>query len=678
MKVLEFPLAKITICFIFGLLIGHYFMPNFFISSTILLISFLFLIVVYVFSKKHKTIRLLYGVFTLSTIVFIGIFTTVIHNQKLNPKHYLNQLTKSNDLYQIELVIKEQLKNTYNNDRYIAQVLKLDSKDSYGRVILNINRDSLIQKAIVGSHCLIYGSVYKNRNPNNPNQFDYGKYLEHQQIYAQIYCNYEAIKTSSVYDKDLNYYAAKIRTKIISNLEKNHFNKDDLSVLSALLLGQRQEISQEIIRNYQYAGAIHILSVSGLHVGLILLFITFLLKPIPNTKRGVFIKLIITIISLWLFGIIAGLAPSIVRSVTMFSFVAVGMYLKRSVNIYHTLLVSILLILLFKPSFLFEVGFQLSYIALFFIVWLQPVLKSIWSPKIKIISYFWDILTVSFAAQIGTLPLSLYYFHQFPGLFFITNLAILPMLSIILGLGVFVIVLALFNYVPLYPMKTLEFSIGLLNKIIAWVASFESFIFKEISLNIQLMICAYLILIFTTIWLIKPNFKKFAFALLAVIAFQSFHLYAKYNSKNADEFIVFNRKGYTLITERIDNKVNVYSNDSILKNHNDNLVLKSYIVANFCEIDKLKLTQNLYEFKSKKIELIDSSGVYLENINPDVLLLSNSPKINFERALETIHPKLVVFDASNYKNLRKNWKQTCIKEKILFHDTTEKGFFKLY
>jgi competence protein ComEC len=161
--------------------------------------------------------------------------------------------------------------------------------------------------------------------------------------------------------------------------------------------------------------------VSGLHIGLILLFVTFVLKPIPNNKKGSVLKLIITLSSLWLFGILAGLAPSVVRSVTMFSFVAIGQHLRRSVNIYHTLLVSILLILLVQPSFLFDVGFQLSYLALFFILWFQPLLSRLWKPKNKISNYFWDILSVSFAAQIGTIPLSLYYFHQFPGLFFITN-----------------------------------------------------------------------------------------------------------------------------------------------------------------------------------------------------------------------------------------------------------------
>ena len=152
----------------------------------------------------------------------------------------------------------------------------------------------------------------------------------------------------------------------------------------ALLLGQQQEISSEIIQDYQLSGAVHILSVSGLHVGLLMLFINFLLKPLRKNRFNSYLKLAIIITILWFFAFIAGLSPSVVRSVTMFTFVAIGMHLNRKTNIFHTLLVSILLILLFQPAFIVDVGFQLSYLALFFILWLQPLLASLWKPKRKL------------------------------------------------------------------------------------------------------------------------------------------------------------------------------------------------------------------------------------------------------------------------------------------------------
>ncbi len=478
MKVLQFPLLKITGSFVLGILCAHYAKPSFLLALLCLLVGMAVLCFFFFTSKKNIFQKFSFGVATLIVSFFIGVFTLVSNNQTLNANHYLHQLSNSDKEYSSEVVVKEKLKNSNKNDRYVAFLFKLNHKESFGKVILNIRKDSILQTIEIGTHLKVIGSLYVNRKPNNPNQFDYGNYLENKQIYAQLYANASDIKISTISSKSVSYYASKLRNKIIHNLEKNHFNKSELSVVVALLLGQQQDISQEVVRDYQYAGAVHVLSVSGLHVGFILLFITFLLKPFPNTKRASLIKLLIVILSLWAFGILAGLAPSVVRSVTMFSFVAIGMFLRRSINIYNTLAVSALIILLFQPAFLFDVGFQLSYVALFFIVWLQPLLSSIWTPKYKVTSYLWDIITVSFAAQIGTFPMSIYYFHQFPGLFFITNLVILPGMSIILALGLVVMVLAAIDVVWLPLLKILEWSIWLLNKIIGWVASFEDFILE--------------------------------------------------------------------------------------------------------------------------------------------------------------------------------------------------------
>jgi competence protein ComEC len=677
MKVLQFPLVRITLCFVFGIIFSQITKPNLVLLFIALLLCVFSLIFFYFKNKNDLFQKPLFGFVALFTSFIIGMVTLIISNQTLNKNHYLHHIDQSENEISTELIIKEKLKNNLNNDRYVAEMILLNGKKSYGKIILNIRKDSVLPTVEIGSHLMVNGSFYKNRKPNNPNQFDYGKYLENQQIYAQIYADTADIKINPIVDKSISHYASKLRNRIIQNLEKNNFNKTELSVVIALILGQQQDISQEVIRDYQYAGAVHVLSVSGLHVGCILLFVTFLLTPIPNTKRGSIIKLVLVILSLWIFGILAGLAPSVVRSVTMFSFVAIGMFLRRSINIYNTLLVSALLILLVKPSFLFDIGFQLSYVALFFIVWLQPLLTSIWTPENKIVKYFWDIITVSFAAQIGTFPLSIYYFHQFPGLFFITNIVILPGLSVILGIGVIVMILAAFNVVWVPLMKLLEWSIWLLNKIISWVASFEDFIFKDLSLNSYMMWCWYLVIIGIILWFKKPTFKKLAFSMITIIGLQLVTIYAKYDSQKNSEFIVFSKKKVTIITERQRNKVTLYSNDSILKTTDDNLALKSYLVANFCEIEQKKALSNLFYFKDKKILLIDSSAVFIEEEKPDILLLTNSPKVNLERIFQSWKPQQVVVDATNYKTYIKVWRETCRKEKIPFHDTSEKGFYKL-
>src|SRR5690606_208367 len=192
------------------------------------------------------------------------------------------------------------------------------------------------------------------------------------------------------------------------------------------------------------------------------------------------VKLSLILLSLWAFSILAGGAPSIIRAVAMFSFVAIGLHLRRQTCIYHTLLVSMFGILLFKPQFLFDIGFQLSYLALFFIVWLQPQLAKQYHPRFKIARYFWDILTVSTAAQLGTLPLSLYYFHQFPGLFFVTNLVILPCLGALMTAGILAVLWTAAGHIPDWLIWVNETGIRWLNEFIAWVASAETFVWHNI------------------------------------------------------------------------------------------------------------------------------------------------------------------------------------------------------
>ena len=538
MKVLQFPLARITIAFVCGLLFAKYLLPTFEVVFTaVVIVTFIF-IFTYFFKKIKPSIY--FGIVTYILSFLIGISNHIIHTDYFHKSNYIHSKDVFEKPHTIDLTIKEKLKKSSFSDRYIAVVNHINGKEQNGKLIFNISNDSIRPNLIIGTNLRVIGTLTKNKPPNNPNQFDYSKYLANKQIYAQLYAEPYEIKIGTEIKKDLWYYSAKLRSRIISNLEKNNFNSTELQVAVALIMGQQQEISPDIIRDYQYAGAVHILSVSGLHIGFILIFVTFLLKPIPNTKRGSIIKLIIIILSLSLFGVIAGLAPSVVRSVTMFSFVAIGIHLRRSVNIYHTLLVSILLILLVEPSFLFDVGFQLSYIALFFIVWLQPLLKSIWEPKTKLSTYFWDILTVSFAAQIGTLPLSIYYFHQFPGLFFITNLIIIPMLSAIMVLGVVVMILAALNSIPVFVSNLFEWSIYFLNKIINTIASLEQFIIKDIPLHFYLFLSSYLLLITTIIWFKKPSFKNLYITILSLLIFQLSYLIINWNLESQKELLIFN------------------------------------------------------------------------------------------------------------------------------------------
>jgi len=358
----------------------------------------------------------------------------------------------------------------------------------------------------------------------------------------------------------------------------------------------------------------------------------------------------------------------------MFSFLAIGNHLRRNGNIYHTLLVSILLILLFEPYFLFDVGFQLSYIALFFILWLQPILKDIYKPKNKVTTYIWEALTVSFAAQIGTLPLCLYYFHQFPGLFFVTNIIILPILSFIMIAGIVVMLIAIFTSPPLFITMIFEKSIYLLNLMIHAVASVDSFVIRDISFNLYHLWAFSLFIIGTIIWIKKPSFNKLLFVFVSVITIQIAFILTKVETENEEELIVYNEKNNTLISERLGRNLLLFTRDTLIKNNRN---INSYLVGNSIALSKIKGIKNVLYFKNNKILIIDSTKTFSEKAKPDILILTQTSKVNLDRLLQNLRPKIVIADGSNSNSIQKYWKNSCLKKYIPFHSTKEKGYYRL-
>ncbi|QSW90891.1 ComEC family competence protein [Flavobacterium endoglycinae] len=674
MKVLDFPLVKLTISFIIGILISYYCHPSLSIAFNILGFSTLLFILFYFLAKRNKKQIPLFGISSNLIAFSTGICVLLIHTDSFDKLNYSHFQKAFDEPHVLTFTLREKLKSNDYNDRYTAIVNNIDQHFMRGKIIVNVQKDSTSNSLIIGNIIRVKTVLQRTPPSKNPSQFDYSRYLADKQIYAQVFCKKSEITISKHIKKDIWYYSGRLHALILKNLEKSNFNPEEMNVALALILGQQQEIAADIIKDYQYSGATHVLSVSGLHVGFIMLFIMFILKPIPNTRKGSAIKLTSILISLAGFAVISGLSPSVLRSVVMFSFVAIGNHLRRSGNIYHTLLVSILLILLFEPYFLFDVGFQLSYLALFFIVWLQPVLAQIWTPKNKIAIYLWNALTVSFAAQIGTLPLCLYYFHQFPGLFFVTNIIILPVLSFIMIAGIIVMLIAIFTNPPLLLVTIFEKSIFILNKMIHYVASFESFVIQDIGFNFYYLISLYLVIITVTIGFKKPNFRIIIVSLLSIILFQLSLIYTKKELSDQTELIVYNAKKSTLISMRKGQNITLFTNDTKKEKEN---ILNSYLVGSFSTISQTKIIKNTLYFNTQKILIIDSSGIYENKIVPDILILTQSPKLNLDRLLNQIHPKMIIADASNSYSIQKVWKESCLKKNIPFHATAEKGFYKL-
>src|SRR6476660_1685275 len=390
MEILRFPLVRFCGLFVPGIVCSYYMKPDLVLVLTVFSVCFVALCAGYLLTRNHVN-PVLFGLLLGIVAVGSGAVTQSVHAYYNQRSNYINHIT--NCQANATFCLSERLKNGAHSVRYVADVIQIGPQPASGKILLHFKNS---ERFSIATTLIAHAVILKNTKPLNPAQFDYGKYLDDKSIPAQCYLDksqYTVIGTA----RNLSYYADRMRNKMIASLRQHDFGETELQVLHALILGQQQEISREVIKDYQFAGAVHVLSVSGLHVGFVMLFVNFVLRRLPKTRRWQSVRIALILLSLWGFAFVAGLAASVVRSATMFSFVAIGKNLSRSTNTFHTLVVSALLILLFEPAFILDVGFQLSYAALVFILWLQPLFAGIWKPRNKVVHYFWEIITVSFA-----------------------------------------------------------------------------------------------------------------------------------------------------------------------------------------------------------------------------------------------------------------------------------------
>ena len=635
-------------------------------KETLFLLGFL---TVLVYVIKNRVLRTL---ITFLLFFFIGVSSVYINDHRNYDSFYEHHLEENSTLIlQIHSVLKSG--NYYH--KYEAKVLKVDDKKTIGTILLNIKKDSTSISLEVDSQLLLKPILKELIPPLNPHQFNYKSYLAKQGIHQELFSEKSSFLELNSKSTTLFGLSAKFRNQIQESLNKYNFKSNELSVINALLLGKRQDISKELIKDYQRAGAVHILAVSGLHVGVILLILSFVFKPVEKIKYGKFLKTIIIVFLLWMFAFIAGLSASVVRAVTMFTFLAIGMSFKRKNVVEFSFISSMFFLLLIKPMFLFDVGFQLSYLAVFGILWTQPKMYAIWKPRFKFVDFFWQLVTVSIAAQIGILPLSIYYFQQFPGLFLASNLVIIPFLGAILIGGVLVIITSLLNILPQFLADFYGMIISWMNAFVSWVSHQEEFLFKEISISFQLMLCWYVFIFLGVYFLLQKTSIKLIYFFIAITLLQCVFLLESNKNKSKEEIIVFHKSRFSMIAKRTGEQLFLQHDLDSLKLLNENSI-KSYSVAESVTEMQETSFKNFINFSNKDILLIDSLGVYqVSGMKAPIVVLQYSPKINMTRLIEKIKPSTIIADGSNYKSYVIRWEEICLQNHIPFHYTGKKGAY---
>lgn len=672
MSSLNLSLIKLTGAVVTGILLSSIIRIPVIYSLIILCILILINGICNLLSKGKIVPALISDAIILLTAIWLGITLVKFQNPIRYDSHYSKTIIDKERGTHLILQINEVLKRDLYNDKYVAEVRSIDNSKVTGKVLLNLKIDTTHVSLQVDDFIYLKSDLSEIPDIRNPHQFDYKKYLTRKHIFHQVYASYDLIVHKQREATSIQGWASRIKQILQNKLKEYSFQKDELSIINAMLLGERNYISSELRTSYINAGAIHILAISGLHVGIILILFNWLLKPIEFLPKGKKIKTILLLLLLWSYACIAGLSPSIIRAVTMFSVFTIALNLKRKTNIYNTIITSVFILLLLNPLYIYDVGFQLSYLAVLGIVTFEPILSNLWKPKLKVTNVLWKTLTVSTAAQIGILPISLFYFHQFPGLFFLTNLVIIPLLGFIIALGIVVIILSLINCLPDLLVKIYGSIIQYLNEYVEWISKKEDFLFREIPFDLLDVIICYLLII-GVYWFLKlKSFKILTASLMLILIFQSKQLLHRISYN--EEMTVFHKSRKTIIGKKLRNELVLYHNLDSLNELKS--ILSNYKINNRISIITEKKLTNVMIWQKDTMLIVDKSGIY-QNIsltNP-IILFRDSPKVNLDRLIDSIHPKLVLCDGSNYKSYIQRWKITCLKRKIPFHSTSEKGSY---
>lgn len=355
--------------------------------------------------------------------------------------------------------------------------MHVDKRISVGNVIpvdrnllVYILKDSLSEKLQCGDCLRFYARVSRPQRTDIPDEFDYAAYLFRQQISgtAMVFSGYWQ-QAGVRKPLNLKQQANAWRDRVLEWYRGWGFSGDEFAVLSALTVGYKEELSDELRETYQMAGVSHILALSGMHVAVLWGLLSWILRPLEKKQVLKWIKCILIIALLWGFAFVVGLSASVVRAVAMCMLMTVGQSGGRRAFSLNTLAVAAFFMLLYNPFYLFDVGFQLSFLAVFSILLIYPVLFRCLMIHQPVLRYIWGVAAVSLAAQLGTAPLVIYYFAHFPILFLLANLIVAPLAFLIIYGAVLVFILSPFAIVHIWMVKGLNGLLWLLNHSMQWV-----------------------------------------------------------------------------------------------------------------------------------------------------------------------------------------------------------------
>lgn len=649
------------------------------IVLAILFVSMLFTFII----RLSWTFRWLFGVLASLFLLISGVLLTLSYRAD----------SKLVDGVEGQYIVRivEPVEERATSHRALAQVTMEYLDDVWTPIRENVMlyfsiSDSIVTTLEYGSIIAVKAKFTSPPKPINPYQFSYKEYLARQQVFRVAFVQSDhwyflGKQTNWVFDSSY-----KLRNKMLALFQRMGIEGENLAVLSALTMGYKSLLDDETRRVFSASGAMHILAVSGLHVGILFTTLSAFLFLFSRFRRGKYIKALILVCFLWLFAIFTGLSPSVIRASLMFSLVIIGTAYSRNTNIYNTLSSSAFIILTFNPLLLTDVGFQLSYLAVVSIVFFYPHFYKALYIKNKWIDKIWSLVCVSIAAQLGTFALGLFYFNQFPNYFLLTNLYAIPLAFIILYLAIALMVFSPLIYLNEVLGWLLNESLSVLNSLIRFTENLPFSTSTGISISISQSIFLLLSIIMLALFL-EFRKTKFVYGLLAFsLLFFLEQSYSSIRNFNREEVIFFGQRQSSIIGFKKGNVLALSFSDTLSDDRINkySFSLGGYVNRMGVEPFEIGIEQSdsskyfkpqlglsafenqiglWFYFKNRSIFIPHSENVEKYTLPQpfpvDILLFTSTSSSNIDKIFELVSPSTVVIDATIPQ-----WKLENLSEKL--------------
>jgi competence protein ComEC len=477
-------------------------------------------------------------------LLFITGFTNLsIHSPELNPKNVTNIYLPGD---QLSLSIAE-LK--YGQGDYYKSISRVNylirNKDTIranGKILHYIHKDfGLIE---TGDQLKITSLLHPIENKGNPGEFNQEKFWFNQGVTRQIFSTPNEVELINKSFR-LSGFWEKTRKYLIQELEQK-LNPNVLGLVVALSLGDKTLLDKEVRENFANAGAMHVLAVSGLHVGILLGIIQYLCK-FSSFLRKNYRYLYVSLTIIWLYALLTGLSPSVSRAAVMFTLLAIGRANGYSFFSIYSLLISAFVLLLINPFLIFHIGFQLSYFAMFGIAFFYNKINNFLAFENKWVRKLWNGTALGIAAQVGTAPLSLYYFHQFPNFFMVTNIIFILLAGIALGI---VLLFLVFHFIPLISdmiAQGIDYLYLFILELVSLINEFPFHIASGFAIGLLSISLFYIILTALVYFREKQKYKPFVISLVGLMLVASSFIYSRYLNLNKEELVILNHKYHVVL-----------------------------------------------------------------------------------------------------------------------------------